>query len=351
MKQTDNQNQQPQLPGGKESPEADVGKVELIKPESGTIEIIPFGTDERIRLTVKMVKNQIAVATKSGKEPTDSDCIKFMMLCRARHLNPWEGDAYLIGYDTQNGPKFSLITAHQVFLKRAEASKGFRGMQSGVILKLKDGSILEREGDLVMHEEQLLGGWAKVYRKELEFPLYKRLKFETYNTNRSRWEKDGPGMIVKCAEADALRTAFPTHLGGLYIEEEQPTIDVKAEPVPIPIERPVIETPTRRGKKKEKDPEPQNEATEKPKEEALPKKKLNLQPEDRSTEQPDAGPNELKTLTRLKELNRTKEDYVAVLRRFDGLDANQGWEHMDERKFEIMLHPDNWKLIEEAFAR
>ena len=33
---------------------------------------------------------------------------------------------------------------------------------------------------------------------------------------------DPAGMIVKCAEADALRSAFPTMLGGCYTEEEMP---------------------------------------------------------------------------------------------------------------------------------
>ena len=41
-------------------------------------------------------------------------------------------------------------------------------------------------------------------------------------------------MIVKCAEADALRSAFPTHLGGLYLAEERPPIDITAQEIPRP---------------------------------------------------------------------------------------------------------------------
>src|SRR5438105_4380808 len=167
--------------------------------EKGMIEVIPLGSDERIKLSIKIVRELIAVPTRTGKLPTDKDCIKFMMLARARHLNPFEGDAFMLGYDTQAGPQFSLITAHQVFLKRAEASKGFKGMQSGVIVewpmrdKLSEGvspTILEREGDLVYDGEKLLGGWAKVFHKDREVPFYRRLKLATFNTGRSRWEKD-----------------------------------------------------------------------------------------------------------------------------------------------------------------
>merc|ERR1711991_914366 len=58
----------------------------------------------------------------------------FLMLCRARKLNPFEGDAYLVGYDSKDGAKFSLITSHQALLKRAELCQQFDGMESGLIL-------------------------------------------------------------------------------------------------------------------------------------------------------------------------------------------------------------------------
>jgi len=194
-----------------------------------SIEYTPFGTNEKIKLSVSIVQMLVAVPTKSGKLPSRNDCIKFMMLCRARHLNPFEGDAYLLGYDAQDGPQFSLITAHQVFLKRAEASENFSGMESGVIVTDKEGNKeRECEGDYFRADEKLVGGWAKVYRRDRDKPFYKRLNLGVFNTGRSRWAKDPAGMIVKCAEADALRAAFPTHLGGLYnIEESRSVIDVK----------------------------------------------------------------------------------------------------------------------------
>src|ERR1041385_5103292 len=113
-----------------------------------SIEIMPLGSDEKIKLSVKIVQNLIAVKTRTGKIPDADQCMKFLMLCKAKHLNPFEGDCYLLGYDTQTGPQFSQITAHQVFLKRAEASEQFDGMESGVIYKDPTG-INEREGDIV----------------------------------------------------------------------------------------------------------------------------------------------------------------------------------------------------------
>ena len=200
-------------------------------------EFIPFGTNDPIRLSANMVAAFIAIPTKSGELPDERDCTRFVMLCKAKRLNPFEGDAFLVGYDSNDGPKFSLITSHQAFLKRAEAAPEYDGMQSGVVIETKfdadtdysnvviirkqGGNIaFEREGDFVFTGEQLVGAWAKVLFKNRTVPMFRRLNRGVFDTQRSRWAKDPGGMIVKCAEADALRSAFPTLLGGLYLEQE-----------------------------------------------------------------------------------------------------------------------------------
>ena len=358
-------------------PETEI--VSIPNDEKGVVEIVPFGTDERIKLSVSIVQKMIAVPTKLGKVPDVNQCIKFMMLCRARHLNPFEGDAYMLGYDTQSGPQFSLITAHQVFLKRAEASKGFAGMESGVIVRQPDhdgktgaGPILEREGDLVYDDEKLIGGWAKVHRKNLDKPMYRRVKLSTFNTGRSRWEKDPGGMICKCAEADALRSAFPTHLGGLYVQEESEPIRVEANEIPIArpkIERTKLEEfghmalippkPSGSGSETNSGDEPKvrhsaptptgsssDEPSAAPTKRTLKKRlpKPDAHPFDPSA--PQVGPNESQMLMRLAGLERTKEQLVQVAKQFEALKDDQGWGDIGEDGFAGLLHPDNWKLVE-----
>lgn len=43
---------------------------------------------------------------------------------------------------------------------------------------------------------------------------------ERFNKGFAQWAVDPAGMICKCAEADALRSSFPTLLGGLYMRDE-----------------------------------------------------------------------------------------------------------------------------------
>ncbi|HEX2882789.1 MAG TPA: phage recombination protein Bet [Polyangiaceae bacterium] len=186
-----------------------------------SIEYIPFLSEQTIMLTPRMVIRFMCKPTRSGKRATMEQALHFCMLCKARGLNPWEGDAYIVGYDTKDGPEFSLITAHQAFLKRAEVHPEYDGMQSGVIV-LRGDEVREEEGDFCLDDDVLLGGWAKVLFKTRSTPVYKRLRLSTFNKGFGRWNVDPAGMIVKCAEADGLRSAFPNSLGGMYLEDEMP---------------------------------------------------------------------------------------------------------------------------------
>jgi len=213
---------------------------QIVKSASSKeVEFVPVGSRDPIKLSVAIVRNFIAQKTRSGAEASDADCMKFVMLCKVRGLDPWQGDAYLQGYDSSNGPTFTLITAHQAFLKRAEINKSFDGMQSGVVCTDEDGNLLEYEGDLVLQGHTLVGGWARVFFKNRSRPMFKRLKLASYDKGFSRWKVDPAGMIVKCAEADALRSAFPNTLGGMYLEAElgdpsaAPTIQSR-RPVAMP---------------------------------------------------------------------------------------------------------------------
>lgn len=197
-----------------------IAKVEGI---AQTVTFVPFGGRSEIELSVAIIKNMIAPRTKKGVAPSDVDCAKFMMLCHARELNPWEGDAFLVGYDKDGGgAEFSMITSHQALLKRAEACEGYDGMESGVVLLTSKNEMIEFVGDIVPAGHKLVGGWAKVYRKDRGRPMYKRIPLDAFQKNNQFWTgAKAPGMIVKCAEADALRASFPNKLSQMYIEGER----------------------------------------------------------------------------------------------------------------------------------
>lgn len=201
------------------------------------IEYEAFLSKERISLTPRMVMKFLCKPTKSGKLCTHDQALRFCMLCRARGLNPWEGDAFIVGYDSSDGPEFSLITAHQAFLKRAEVHPEYDGMESGVIVQIGN-DITEREGDFFLDQEKLKGGWARIYLRNRSHPVFKSLRLEAFNKAFGRWKVDPAGMIVKCAEADALRSAFPNTLGGMYLEDE--LVHADAPPIAPISDQPIV---------------------------------------------------------------------------------------------------------------
>ena len=196
----------------------------LLEKDAKFIEYIPFGEETPVRLTVQLVQQLLCERTKGNRICSDNDAKKFIVMCKSMRLNPFEKDAFIAGYDTKQpdgtyAGKFSIIIAHQAYLKRAEASPDFKGMESGIILRSEDGQLIERETDFVMPEETKLvvGGWAKVHRAN-RLTTYRRCSVAARRPDYDSrfWSDDKtPEMICKCAESDALRSTFPTLLGGL----------------------------------------------------------------------------------------------------------------------------------------
>lgn len=233
---------------------------QLIKTTKATeIEYAPFGSEDKIKLSLAIIRSYIAEPGKNGELPDDRQCMRFQMLCRSRRLNPFEGDAFMIPFfsSVKNAYEWSLVTAHVAFLKRAEVHPEYAGKTSGIIItppvecKLCEGTGVtgdktcpkcngngcwdELPGDFLPdqingQEVRLAGGWCKVFYKSKPNPEYQRLKLGTYQKATSNWRQDPAGMICKCAEAAALRSAFPTTIGGLYLREEmQAQLDTTTE--------------------------------------------------------------------------------------------------------------------------
>lgn len=140
----------------------------------------------------------------------------FMELCRAQRLNPFLNEAYLVKFQ---GKPAQIMVAHKALVKRAEAHPQYDGMQHGVIVMTKGGEVEKREG-CAYPGEQLIGGWCKVYRKDRRMPIYSERSFTSMNKGQANWKSMPDVMIDKCAQAAALREAFPDELRAMYTTDE-----------------------------------------------------------------------------------------------------------------------------------
>lgn len=194
------------------------------KPDKTDCEFIPFGETEKIKLNVALIRRNFCRPTKSGAMPSDLDVLSFLMKCRCQKLNPYLEDAWLTGYDGQGGAQFSVLTSQRVLLKRAEVHEQFDAIESGITI-LEDTRRVDLPTEILLEGENLIGAWCRVTRKDRSKPIYKQIGIGGMKKDSPFWRNNPAAMIVKCAESDALRFAFPTINGGLYTAEEQ-VIDV-----------------------------------------------------------------------------------------------------------------------------
>lgn len=175
---------------------------------------------------------------------TDQEAFMFMQLCKAQGLNPFLREAYLIKYGDEAA---TIITGKDTFTKRADRLPQYDGFKAGVIV-LSQGKVMHREGSFFVIGEELLGGWAEVFRKDRNQSFRNEVSLKEYERKKkdgslmSNWRSMPATMIRKVALVQSLREAFPDEFGGLYSPEEMP-VDASALPVYSTSEPPTYPTP------------------------------------------------------------------------------------------------------------
>lgn len=200
--------------------------------------MVKFDIDgNEIKLTPSIVQEYI-VGTDA--KITNQEFKLFTELCKVRKLNPFLREAYLIKY--KQGTPAQLVVGKDAILKRAVLNFNYDGMESGIIVQKEDGTVEERQGTFRLGNEQLVGGWARVYRKDWSHPTYTSVSFNEVAQKtgqgqlNSNWSSKGATMVEKVAKVRALRETFVEDLGGMYEAEEvqgeipqQDVIEVQAD--------------------------------------------------------------------------------------------------------------------------
>lgn len=176
---------------------------------------------KEVSLNHKIVRDYL---TKGNGNVSDQDIVQFIGICKYNELNPFLGEAHLVKFGSAPA---QMIVSKEALMKRAEACPEYRGMQAGVIV-LRDQEILELEGTFYLPGDTLMGGWAKVYRSDRDYPIVAKVRMEEYDKKQSSWNTMKATMISKVAKVQALREAFPAQLGAMYTQEE--TEAAKDEP-------------------------------------------------------------------------------------------------------------------------
>jgi phage recombination protein Bet len=154
----------------------------------------------------------------------------FLHYCQRTGLDPFARQIYMI----ERGGRFTIQASIDGLRIVAQRSNEYAG-QAGPFWCGADGVWT----DVWLQATPPTAAKVGVMRKGFTEVLWAVAKFESYNANSPIWKKMPDLMIAKCAEALALRKAFPNDLSGIYTAEEME----QAAPASAPVPQPVVEIP------------------------------------------------------------------------------------------------------------
>jgi phage recombination protein Bet len=181
---------------------------------------------------------QLAALKQLGlTNASNGDLAVFLHYAQRTGLDPFARQLYMI----ERGGKFTIQSSIDGLRIVAQRSGEYAG-QVGPYWCGEDGIWT----DIWLEKTPPLAAKVGVLRKGFVEPLWAVAKFDGYNANSPIWKKMPDLMIAKCAEALALRKAFPNDLSGIYTAEEMEQAGSPIAPVSAVVEIPEpkpVETP------------------------------------------------------------------------------------------------------------
>ena len=176
--------------------------------------------------------NQLAVLHQSGidQDVTEPELMAFLHECQRRKLDPFSRQIYLIGrWDSRKGRKVyrsqTSIDGFRLIARRAADKSGIDYSYEDTIWYDADGG----RHDIWLSDQPPAGAKVVVIRNGSRFDAVARsgayVQMDRNGNPTGMWRNMADVMVAKCAEALALRKAFPEDLGGIYTEEEMAQAD------------------------------------------------------------------------------------------------------------------------------
>jgi phage recombination protein Bet len=175
------------------------------------------------RAQIELIKRTVA------KDASDDELRLFIQVCKGARLNPFMRQAHLVPFwDSRAGvERRSIIVGIDGLRAVAENGGKYAGNDDPIFAGEKVAQIKVKAGG--KEEERGLA-----HPEMATVSVYKVVDGQRYAfTATARWNEYYPGerkggqwhirpflMLGKCAEALALRKAFPTLMSGIYVQEE-----------------------------------------------------------------------------------------------------------------------------------
>jgi phage recombination protein Bet len=129
----------------------------------------------------------------------------FIIECSVNKLNPLKGEIFPLPFwdSKKNHCTLTAHISHKGLLVRAHRTNQCTGVNSK--------PIFDRKNNIIA---------AKAYCSRAGHKFFHTVYFKEYYKKDGLWKTYPIGLLCKCAEAGAIRKAFPDETGHLYIKEE-----------------------------------------------------------------------------------------------------------------------------------
>lgn len=167
---------------------------------------------------LKITKEQYDtfVTSISTQSPTKEEIQLHLWYCDSKNVNPLDKLIYF----TKRQGRYTPITSIDFMRLRAESSNSYAGSDDAEFYYKKD----EEKKIVTAIDSAKVTVWKMVGGQRCAFSATARWsEYAPLNINDKSafmWKKMPHTMLAKCAEALALRKAFPGQLHGLYASEE-----------------------------------------------------------------------------------------------------------------------------------
>lgn len=202
---------------------------ELVEPGTGEVTdviVAPSWSPEQMQL----IKDTVA------KGATDDEFKLFLYVCRKRRLDPLARQIYFI----KRGNTGTIQTGIDGFRLIADRNGGYAGQDAPVFQYSAEG---ERVVSATVTVYRIIANGDRVGFTATAFYVEYVQTIKEGGPN-SMWRKMPHSQLAKCAEALALRKAFPDDLSGIYTDDEMGQADNK----PLPSSRQVTQKPAAKPK-------------------------------------------------------------------------------------------------------
>lgn len=180
---------------------------EIVKQEAVSIQHQEFFTQSQ----EKMIRDSFLNGA------TREEATVLMELARVRRLNPITGQIHFVARNTKAGKKWSSQVGIDGFRVIAERTGKYDGQDEPEFERSADGI------PIVCRVRVYRKDWSRPAVGVAHFTEYAQTDFNGKLTKM--WESKPHIMLAKCAEALALRKAFPDDLSGLYTPDEMGQAD------------------------------------------------------------------------------------------------------------------------------